>query len=287
MTVSLTPAQSCRAILPGTLRASANPLPADLSQGERGTRERFALFHVKVNEIFARSWRAVTFFRRDTLLSGLKNRLWALLVCTLIFGSGSSRVDGFELTPKMLEHAEQKYGAPARARLERWHALIHANQDKTVQEKLELVNDFFNELTFVDDSIHWNKVDYWATPIEMMETGGGDCEDFSIAKFFTLLTLGVDESHLRLTYVKALGLNQAHMVLTYFSSPGVEPLVLDNLISAIKPAYLRNDLLPVYSFNGDGLWLAKRRKMSGQMVGGSGSLELWQDLLQRIKDTQP
>lgn len=228
----------------------------------------------------------MTSIRRDFPRYVLKNCLWALLFCSLIFGFGVALSDGFELTQELLEQVGRKYGARAKTRLEQWQALIQANQDKTDQEKLELVNDFFNDLTFVDDSIHWKKADYWATPVEMIETGGGDCEDFSIAKFFTLKALGVDESHLRMTYVKALRLNQAHMVLTYFSAPGAEPVVLDNLIAEIKPAHLRNDLMPVYSFNADGLWLAKQRNVSGQMVGGSERIGLWQDLLQRMKEPQ-
>lgn len=225
--------------------------------------------------------------RRDFPRHFLKNGLLTAFCCGLTLAFGVALSDSFELTQELLERAAQKYGARARTRLERWQALIRDNQVRTEGEKLDIVNDFFNELTFIDDSIHWNKTDYWATPIEMMETGGGDCEDFSIAKFFTLKALGVDESHLRLTYVKALRLNQAHMVLTYFSAPGTEPVVLDNLIAEIRPAHLRTDLQPVYSFNGDGLWLAKQRNVSGQMVGGSERIGLWQDLLQRMKEPEP
>jgi predicted transglutaminase-like cysteine proteinase len=231
--------------------------------------------------------RAAGFSRPIRAAQWFKTLRWTLFSCVLmVLCFGVALSDSFEVTQELLEHAEKKYGARARARLERWQALINANQDKSEREKLELVNDFFNELTFVDDSIHWEKADYWATPVEMIETGGGDCEDFSIAKFFTLTALGVDESHLRMTYVKALRLNQAHMVLIYFSAPGTEPVVLDNLIAEIKPAHLRNDLLPIYSFNGDGLWLAKQRNVSGQMVGGSERIGLWRDLLRRMKEPQ-
>ena len=93
--------------------------------------------------------------------------------------------------------------------------------------------------------------------------------------------MGVDESKLRITYVTALKLNQAHMVLTYYDSPQAVPLVLDNLVAQIKSATERNDLLPIYSFNGSSLWLAKN-KASGNPVGSSNRLSLWQDLKQRI-----
>ena len=134
----------------------------------------------------------------------------------------------------------------------------------------------------MDDIDLWKQKDYWATPLEMLSIGGGDCEDYSIAKYFTLKELGVDEDKLRITYVKAKELNQAHMVLTYFETKRSIPLVLDNLIIEIKPASQRPDLTPVYSFNGTGLWLAKSRG-EGQRVGESSRLSLWQDLENRMK----
>jgi hypothetical protein len=77
-----------------------------------------------------------------------------------------------------------------------------------------------------------------------------------------------------------LELNQAHMVLTYYESPNAEPLVLDNLLPAIKPASQRHDLLPIYSFNGTNLWLAKN-SANGNPAGSSDQLSLWQNLKQR------
>jgi len=93
----------------------------------------------------------------------------------------------------------------------------------------------------------------------------------------------VNEDKLRITYVKAINLDQAHMVLTYFENKRAIPLVLDNLINEIKPANRRQDLIPVYSFNGTGLWLAKSRG-EGQRVGDASRLSLWEDLAARMRD---
>ena len=89
--------------------------------------------------------------------------------------------------------------------------------------------------------------------------GMGDCEDFAIAKYFSLLAVGVPASQLRLVYVRLQlgapgGPSQAHMVLAYYASAQAEPLILDNLITDIRPASRRPDLTPVFSFNSDGLW---------------------------------
>jgi len=119
--------------------------------------------------------------------------------------------------------------------------------------------------------------------VEMLSTNGGDCEDFSIAKYFTLLELGVPDERLRITYVKALELNQAHMVLAYYETPESEPLILDNLINKIRSASQRSDLLPVYSFNGNNLWMSKERGQGRAIVGGSQRINLWRDLNIRMK----
>ncbi len=160
--------------------------------------------------------------------------------------------------------------------------LITVKQVKDDKKKLTLINDFFNQkIDFVNDIDHWQKKDYWATPLEFVASGAGDCEDFAIAKYFSLLATGVAEEKLRITYVKAIKQKQAHMVLTYFATPQAIPLVLDNLIPQIKKATKRKDLIPVYSFNGSGLWLAKL-KGSGQRVGNSKRLSLWQNLKLKI-----
>ncbi|HRX70719.1 MAG: transglutaminase-like cysteine peptidase [Candidatus Competibacteraceae bacterium] len=187
-----------------------------------------------------------------------------------------------EIGPELFARIEKKYGAPAGERIRSWQQLITASKNLPEEEKLKVVNDFFNQLEFVDDLKKWGAEDYWATPLEFIAVNGGDCEDFSIAKYFTLLEIGVPEEKLRITYVKALQYNQAHMVLTYFSSPQTTPSVLDNLNPHILPATQRKDLLPVYSFNGAGLWLAKSIG-SGKSIGSPERLNLWQDLKARMQ----
>ena len=188
------------------------------------------------------------------------------------------------LTQRVLQSAEAKYDPTARGRLLAWTRLIADNRKKSETDKLKLVNDFFNQIPFISDIEHWGKPDYWATPVEMLASNGGDCEDYAIGKYFTLLALGFNMDRLRITYVKAISLSpadQAHMVLTYHATRDAMPLVLDNLDGEIKPANERNDLVPVYSFNGDGLWLAKERS-SGRSVGSSSRISLWTEMNARM-----
>lgn len=209
------------------------------------------------------------------------NALQFTVIITTILLYGINPAVGLEFEQASLDKIEAKYGYASRQRLLIWKNLINTPSKLSEQEKLQKVNDFFNQNTaFVDDSILWNSADYWASPIEFLLKGAGDCEDYSIAKYFTLVEMGVAENKLRINYVTALALNQAHMVLTYYESPSAEPLVLDNLQPIIKPASQRQDLIPIYSFNGSNLWLAKNTA-NASPAGSSNQLSLWQTLKQK------
>jgi predicted transglutaminase-like cysteine proteinase len=186
------------------------------------------------------------------------------------------------ITNQEINEIGAKHGEMAKRRLIAWNNLIKSKQGHSELEKLKSVNDFFNQFRFHSDISFIGESDYWMTPLEFIIKGGGDCEDFSIAKYFTLLALGIPMSKLRIMYVKALELDQAHMVLAYYESRSTEPLILDNLVSAIKLGSKRADLQPVYSFNGDGLWLNKLRGQS-QRIGNSQNLSKWTLMLERMK----
>ncbi|NLU97230.1 sulfate adenylyltransferase [Marinomonas sp. UCMA 3892] len=182
---------------------------------------------------------------------------------------------------KLAKQAGTVYGAGAEKRILAWRKLIDDSRSLPIVDQLTQVNNFFNQMDFVDDMTLWGKEDYWATPIEFLGMQAGDCEDFTIAKYFTLRELGVPDEKLRLVYVKALKLNQHHMVLAYYHKPTSVPVLLDNLDKELKPASKRNDLLPIYSFNAENLWLSKE-KGRGVLVGGSSRLSLWTDLNNRF-----
>lgn len=220
----------------------------------------------------------IKYFRNFPFLFRRISLLFFLFLCVVSIGESRSL---FTLTEALLKSMEHQYGEMSKRRLVAWQTLIRDDSSSSDLEKLEKVNSFFNQAEFVDDIIHWKRKDYWATPVEFLATGGGDCEDFSLAKYFTLKALGVAEGKLNMTYVKALRLNQAHMVVTYYATPNAVPLVLDNLVADILPATERKDLLPVFSFNGSGLWLSKSRGR-GEKVGSSDRLKSWQDLLSRM-----
>jgi predicted transglutaminase-like cysteine proteinase len=217
--------------------------------------------------------------RAKTYRLAIPKRLAALLA---LMSLALSAYAALEIAPEVIATIEREYGPPAMRRIEQWQRMMEFAKDFQEDDKLKMVNDFFNRLTFVEDIKNWDVDDYWATPVEFLAKNGGDCEDFSIAKYFTLIAIGVPEDRLRMTYVKALGVNQSHMVLTYFTSARATPLVLDNLNPHILPASQREDLFPVYSFNGSGLWLAKSSG-SGKQIEGVNRLGPWRDLQARME----
>lgn len=213
----------------------------------------------------------------------MRRLAWLLsaLMMTLAFAQ-----EAVTITDAQITKLATSFGPVAKERLSNWRAIMSNPKNRALPErqKLELVNDFMNQTPFKSDKEHWGKDDYWATPVEFLSTNGGDCEDFSIAKYFTLRALGVADDKLQITYVKEIKIyNEAHMVLAYFATPDAEPLILDNINKTIQPASNRSDLVPVYSFNGSGLWLAKQQQGRGQSAGSSDRIGHWKDLQNRMK----
>ncbi len=189
---------------------------------------------------------------------------------------------------KMQQLARQQYGPKAELSVQQWRNLLQRLDGQSEKQKLKQINNFFNKrIRFVDDIQVWKSNDYWATPLETLARAQGDCEDFTIAKYSSLLLLGIPTEKLRLTYVKARRggptskLTQAHMVLAYYPEPGAVPLILDNLIGQIRPAHRRPDLTPVYSFNSAGLWVDGVAKAA--VKNPEARLSRWRDLLTRMQ----
>lgn len=153
-------------------------------------------------------------------------------------------------------------------------------------EQVTQTNYFFHRIVrYQTDDQLYEQDDYWATPLELLGHGFGDCEDWAIAKYISLRKLGISDQKLRLIYVRAnLGWSnntQAHMVLGYYVTPNAEPLILDSLISDVLPASQRDDLKPVFSFNSEGLWAE-----SGQQRANSSPtarMSPWRDVLDRMR----
>ncbi|MDC8805543.1 transglutaminase-like cysteine peptidase [Halomonas pacifica] len=187
---------------------------------------------------------------------------------------------------RLRQQMRSRYGEPGLAALEAWLNLLSRLRGADLLTRLGEVNDFFNRrIRWVDDLDAWGREDYWATPLEALGNGRGDCEDYSIAKYLTLKQLGVPGERLRMIYVRArIGrsrITQAHMVLGYYAAADAEPLILDNLVPSLTPAARRIDLDPVFSFNSDGLWVGDASSSRGNPLA---RLSRWRGALARMEE---
>lgn len=165
----------------------------------------------------------------------------------------------------------KKYGQQAEIRLNALLDLMDSLTDATDDKKVIEVNKFFNQVQYQTDIKTWGQSDYWASRLEFLGVGAGDCEDYAVSKFLTLLQLGVPQEKLFLTYVKWRDIS--HMVVTYYKEPNTVPFVLDNYDKSIQPATKRTDLAPVYSFTANDLFLQKQQGL-GKRVDPSQSKNL-------------
>lgn len=200
----------------------------------------------------------------------------ALMLCFMpgVYG----RLDFDEA--RVLQTANRKFNAAGVQNVQNWLALQAHLGGVDDQQLLKTINNFWNVNVFAGEDIHiWGRKDYWATPLETLGRRAGDCEDYVIGKYFSLIHAGVSSHKLRLIYVRAQvgGRSIAHMVLGYYSSPNAEPLLLDNLTNVIRPASQRPDLTPVFSFNSQGVYVAGKAQSSVESIGN------WRGLLEKMR----
>lgn len=205
------------------------------------------------------------------------------MVLAALGGWGSQIANAWNV-PQLRSSMASRFGEPGVRRLQAWMEMLEAQSTKPLMQKISAVNDFWNEQVLASlDSRIWKEEDYWATPLESLGKGAGDCEDFVIGKYFSLKQLGVPTQQLRLIYVRArvggAGSEKsiAHMVLGFYETPQSEPLVLDNLIPAIRKASQRTDLTPVFSFNAEGVYVDGNRSAPAERINR------WQSLLAKMQ----
>ncbi|MEJ7138417.1 transglutaminase-like cysteine peptidase [Amphibiibacter pelophylacis] len=212
-------------------------------------------------------------------------RRWRGLAAVLAGSVLAWSLQAFEI-PAPMERAAREAGPAVVTLLQSLKRATDAVQPGNDLDALNRVNNFFNQnIQYGDDLEVWGKVDYWASPFETFKRGYGDCEDYVIAKYFTLLQMGMSPEKLRFVYVRATMAGSpkpiAHMILAYYATPTTtDPLILDILDNAVKPASQRRDLVPVFSFNTQGLW----QGVSGSSQGNAAArLSPWRDLLEKVK----
>lgn len=205
-----------------------------------------------------------------------------LLCCSAAVASGY-----VQFSPGLLRQIAARWGSDAPERLIDWRDELAKRIDRQrgvvpsaaqILVYLDDFNGYWNDVRYYQDIRHWHVMDYWATPVETLASEGADCEDYAIGKYFSLKALGVPVQNLRITYVRALRWNQAHMVLAYYPTVDADPYILDNLHRNVELASERTDLVPVYSFNDEDLWVAGATEAGGK----SSQIRLWRGLQDKM-----
>ncbi|MGH1463260.1 MAG: transglutaminase-like cysteine peptidase [Neptuniibacter sp.] len=212
-------------------------------------------------------------------------KLLHVSVCALLYlqnPAHASHLQKILPTPVFKKIQKQEDKATVE-RFKLWIELMNRAPLLSDQEKLSAVNQFFNKMKWVEDKELWGEKDYWATPVESLLKNAGDCEDYSIAKYFTLLEMGIPEDRLSISYVRFYNDSQTHMVLTYYPDAESDPLILDNMRSEILKISARDDIQPVFHLNGMGVW---RENRPSEILGSAEEVDEWRKMMVRLKAEQ-
>lgn len=167
-------------------------------------------------------------------------------------------------------------------RLDKYQTLKTQVKDYELIRKLSHINSFINRILPAHDISTSSSIDYWATPKEFLLQGHGDCEDYAIAKYFTLLELNIPKEKLYFAVVDIKGEKSAHMVLLYFENKNSVPLVLDNLSSKVISITKRPKLIPKFIFNEINSYKVQNNKLSEKININWGKDDKWNKLLNRV-----
>lgn len=130
----------------------------------------------------------------------------------------------------------------------RWLNFAQSISNLSRKDKIEKVNDYFNKWQYRTDQDAYGQPDYWATPLEFVKYSG-DCEDYSIAKYFALREVGFSPDDLRIVIVRDTIRGIAHAILLVFdgntiwllNNPPSYPLLTQERYGHYVPQYSINE----------------------------------------------
>lgn len=206
----------------------------------------------------------------------------SLILLVLLLFSNSFAYE-FNLNQKdknLIEKSTQK--SFILKRLAKYEEVKNKAKNLDINNKLTQINLFINGSLAEFDNASMGIDDYWMTPKEFFIKGHGDCEDYVIAKYFTLLKLKIKKENLYPAIVKVQGSASFHLVLLYVEDKNKSPLVLDNLSFKILPFSKRTDLTPKVAFNEIDSYTLTREKFLQKANVDWGKENKWEKLLNRV-----
>jgi len=166
-------------------------------------------------------------------------------------------------TGAMERHLKERANIPADCRegqfnkchWQDWQKLLAEARASPPARQLDLVNRFMNKRPYITDPVNWGIEDYWETMGQFFSKEG-DCEDYAIAKFYSLRALGWDNDKLRIVVLQDQNLKVPHAILVVLT--GGKTLVLDNQINQVVEAASIRHYRPIFSVNETTWWLHRQ-----------------------------
>lgn len=141
-----------------------------------------------------------------------------------------------------------------RTRLGLLQETVAAIADAPIAKKVDAVNLAVNKLLRYDtDADIYGTLDHWATPVETLTTGRGDCEDYALLKLAALRSAGLPAESLALVVVRDAKRNFFHAVLAVSTTS--QTYILDNLRDTVLPDSALPQYQALYSLGAQRAWV--------------------------------
>jgi predicted transglutaminase-like cysteine proteinase len=130
----------------------------------------------------------------------------------------------------------------------RFLAIVKLGREQEGRARLGWLNRTVNvSIKPASDRALYGDADYWASPLQTLANGAGDCEDFAILKYVALRELGVGADDLRVVIVQDDKRRTEHAILAVRSER--KWLVLDNRTMAILNTEDARNYRPLFALN--------------------------------------
>jgi predicted transglutaminase-like cysteine proteinase len=143
-------------------------------------------------------------------------------------------------------------------RMRPWVTWAEGLRGQSLSERINAVNTRVNQrIRYMTDMEAQGVVDYWQEPLETVTLGHGDCEDYSILKYYLLLHAGLTREQLALVIGRIGSTGELHAVLVAESDRGWR--LLDSRINQVIDLGGRADLSTIFFVDTNSVWVPVRR----------------------------
>ena len=156
-------------------------------------------------------------------------------------------LDRWEAERREIADCDREIAACALPQIVAWRAMVRRLDGAHPLTQMREVNSFINDIVpYREDSANYGLSDYWASPLEFLRHAG-DCEDFAVIKFMTLLELGFDNDDMRIVVVTDTVRNIGHAVLAVDFEG--RTYIMDSLFDVVVGQEGLRQYRPEYSVN--------------------------------------